>query len=257
MQAISAPTRTRRIALADSPPCACGDCWWQLQKGVNRVQARARVQSGVRRILEGRACRSLLESHDALVLDGTASGDRAACARVANGASTRATAVRPMRPLSERLQAIPQECAPQSPPSVETKGPKIALYKKAKASSRDQIPPRGARAFVGCWRHRTGLPLRMQRRDRTMTNRLQPGTTPHDTEKCQILISRPVALIAAAAGQSVSRNYRRPLFGKLIGSRTCASRDRDGIAATSHSNSAPGRREHHRDLHREAGRPRP
>jgi hypothetical protein len=48
-----------------------------------------------------------------------------------------------------------------------------------------------------------------------MTNRLQPGTTPHDTEKCQILISRPVALIAAAAGQSVSRNYRRPPFREI------------------------------------------
>jgi hypothetical protein len=42
-----------------------------------------------------------------------------------------------------------------------------------------------------------------------MANRSQPATKPHIPKKCQILISRP-----ATTGQSVSRNYRGPFFGK-------------------------------------------
>lgn len=78
--------------------------------------------------------------------------------------------------------------------SVHVRGENLRFryHKTAKASSPDQVRPRGARPFLGHSRHQTDLwhvVPNMQTRDHAMINAAHPGTTPHDIETASDLDS--------------------------------------------------------------------
>jgi hypothetical protein len=93
-----------------------------------------------------------------------------------------------MWPWPERPQAIPPEYAPQSPPSVEAKGPKIALYKKSKSLLAGSNPSQRGSSIRGMLAPSDRLshlraPLRIGKEGSYDVQPPQLGTTPHDTEK--------------------------------------------------------------------------